>query len=202
MPSVYIVDDDEAVRASLYALLSTFDNTIIRSFPSGDAFLEELDSLSPGPVLLDMHMPGSGGMEVLQRISGRPEFVTIVLTGKGDIQLAVQAMKEGAFEFLEKPYQPEKLLRTIEIAYSQLDQDMEASARVEGARAKLSRLSARERDVLEGLIEGKSNKIIGYDLDISPRTVEVYRANMMEKLEVQSFAEALQIAFAGGLVEN
>ena len=198
--SIYIVDDDDAVRASLHSLLSIYGNTILRGFPSGDAFVAELDELTPGPVLLDMNMPGVSGAEVLEAIRDRPDLLPIVLTGWGDVRLAVLAMKAGAVDFLEKPCDPKQLLQTVEIAFSLLDKTTLVVARTENACKKLELLSGRERDVLEGLMRGKSNKIIGHELEISPRTVEVYRANMMDKLEVQSLPEAMRIAFFGGLI--
>lgn len=201
MRSIYIVDDDDVVRASLYALLSVYENTVLRCFPTGDAFLEELPELTAGPVLLDMHMPGATGMDVLEQIKDRPELVPIILTGQGDIQLAVQSMKTGALDFLEKPYEPDQLLDLIDAAFARLEETEHSLARLEDAQKKIQRLSAREQDVLKGLIDGQSNKVIAYELDISPRTVEVYRANMMEKLEVQSLSEALRVAFAAGLVD-
>ena len=124
-----------------------------------------------------------------------------MITGQGDTRMAVQAMKAGAIDFLEKPCEPKALLQTIDQAFENLEETEQVIARTGEAREKVSRLSARERDVLEGLIEGKSNKVIGYELDISPRTVEVYRGKMMDKLEVQSLPEALRVAFAAGLVE-
>lgn len=202
MRSIYIVDDDDEIRASLHNLLSIHKNTIIRGFASGDAFIAELDELTPGPVLLDMNMPGLSGAEVLESIRDRPDLLPIVLTGWGDVSMAVMVMKAGAVDFLEKPCDPQKLLQTIEIAFSQLEKTTLVLARTETACNKLKLLSGRERDVLEGLMVGKSNKIIGHELSISPRTVEVYRANMMEKLKVQSLPEAMRIAFFGGLIAD
>lgn len=201
MRSIYIVDDDDVVRASLYALLSVYENTVLRCFASGDAFLEQLPELTAAPVLLDMHMPGASGMDVLAQLRDRPDLVPIILTGQGDIQLAVQSMKTGALDFLEKPYEPDHLLQLVDAAFARLEVTEQSRVRLDDAQKKIGRLSAREQDVLKGLISGMSNKVIAYELDISPRTVEVYRANMMEKLEVQSLSEALRIAFAAGLVE-
>lgn len=198
--TIYIVDDDDAVRASLHSLLSVQPDLVIRGFRTGDAFIEERKELTPGVLLLDFHMPGASGMDVLEAISDDPNrFVAIILTGQGNVTLAVQAMKAGALDFIEKPYEAEQLLRTIDAAFSRLEQDGEAAARTKSAEAKIAKLSPRETDVLRGLIEGRSNKIIAYELDISPRTVEIYRANLMEKLEVRSLSEALRIAFAAGL---
>jgi two-component system, LuxR family, response regulator FixJ len=197
--TIYIVDDDDAVRASLHSLLSVHPDLIVRGFRSGDAFLQDVAELDPGVLLLDFHMPGSTGLDVLNALDGSPRFVPIVLTGQGNVGLAVQAMKAGALDFVEKPYEAETLLQLIDNAFSRLEEDNEAAARVDAAEAKIAKLSPRETDVLKGLIEGRSNKIIAYDLDISPRTVEIYRANLMEKLEVRSLSEALRIAFAAGL---
>lgn len=200
MRSIYIVDDDPSIRSELYSLLSVYPNTVLRSFASGDDFIAELDELDSALILLDMNMPGAGGLEVLSAIRDRPELLPIVITGQGDTRLAVNAMKAGATDFLEKPCEPKILLQTIDLAFETLEETEEVIARTGQAREKLSRLSARERDVLEGLIEGKSNKVIGYELDISPRTVEVYRGKMMEKLEVQSLPEALRVAFSAGII--
>ncbi len=197
--TIYIVDDDDAVRASLHSLLSVRPDLIVRGYRSGDAFLEQEGELDPGVVLLDFHMPGSSGLDVLVKLDRSPKFVPIVLTGQGNVGLAVQAMKAGALDFIEKPYEAEFLLKVIDQAFSKLEEDGEAAARTATAESKIAKLSPRETDVLKGLIEGRSNKIIAYELDISPRTVEIYRANLMEKLEVRSLSEALRIAFAAGL---
>ncbi|MDB5670283.1 MAG: fixJ [Alphaproteobacteria bacterium] len=198
--SIYIVDDDDAVRASLHSLLSVRPDTLIRGYRSGDAFLAAIDELEPGCILLDFHMPGATGLDVLRAVQGRPGFVAIILTGRGDIALAVEAMKAGALDFIEKPYQFAELSAALEAAYAKLEESNAETARAGAAAAKLDALSSREQDVLKGLIEGRSNKLIAYDLDISPRTVEIYRANVMTKLGVRSLSEALRIAFAAGLV--
>jgi two-component system response regulator FixJ len=200
--SIYIVDDDDAVRASLHSLLSVRPDTLIRGYRSGDAFLGAIDELEPGCVLLDFHMPGASGLDVLKAIQGRKGFVAIILTGRGDIALAVEAMKAGAQDFIEKPYQFEELSAALEKAYAKLEESHAEAARTGAAAARLEALSARELDVLKGLIEGRSNKLIAYDLDISPRTVEIYRANVMTKLGVRSLSEALRIAFAAGLLPD
>ncbi len=197
--TIYIVDDDDAVRASLHSLLSVRPDLVVRGYRSGDAFLQEVGELDPGVLLLDFHMPGATGLDVLVALDNSGRFVPIVLTGQGNVTLAVQAMKAGALDFIEKPYEAEVLMQVIDTAFSRLEEDREAASRVGAAEAKIARLSPRETDVLKGLIEGRSNKIIAYELDISPRTVEIYRANLMEKLEVRSLSEALRIAFAAGL---
>jgi two-component system response regulator FixJ len=200
MKFVYIVDDDDDVRASLHGLVSIRPNTLVRAFANGDRFIEAVDELEPGVALLDMHMPGASGMDVLQAIRPASHLRAIILTGQGNIGLAVQAMKLGAIDFLEKPYDSEALLDLIDVGFSRLESEDAASRRVDEAKDKLSRLSARERDVLTGLIAGRPNKVIAHELDISPRTVEIYRANLMGKLNVRSLSEALRIAFAAGLV--
>lgn len=200
--TIYIIDDDDAVRASLHSLLSVHSDRVIRSYRSGDAFLEEVGDLDPGVVLLDFHMPGSSGLDVLQALGRGPRFVPIILTGQGNVATAVQAMKAGALDFVEKPYDAETLMEVIDHAFAQLEQGGEVAARVQKAKAKIALLSPRETDTLKGLIEGQSNKVIAYELEISPRTVEIYRANLMEKLDVRSLSEALRIAFAAGMVPN
>lgn len=197
--TIYIVDDDDAVRASLHSLLSVRSDLLVRGYRSGDAFLQQVEDLDPGVLLLDFHMPGSTGLDVLQVLNGSNRFVPIVLTGQGNVSLAVQAMKAGALDFVEKPYEADVLMQLVDAAFARLEEDSEAAARISAAEAKIAKLSPRETDVLKGLIEGRSNKIIAYELDISPRTVEIYRANLMEKLDVRSLSEALRIAFAAGL---
>jgi two-component system response regulator FixJ len=200
--NIYLIDDDDAVRASLHGLLSLRSDLVVRNFRSGDQFLERVAELESGVLLLDYHMPGKNGIEVLQELGASPpaRFMTIILTGEGNIDIAVQAMKAGAFDFLEKPYKADALLEAIDKAFNRMEHDSAGSAQVETARAKVAVLSPRERDVLTGLIEGRSNKIIAYDLAISPRTVEIYRANLMTKMGVRSLSEALRVAFAAGLI--
>ena len=198
--TIYIVDDDDAVRASLHSLLSVRGDLVIRSYRSGDAFLDEADELDPGVLLLDFHMPGASGLDVLNTVGQRPTFASVILTGQGNVGLAVQAMKAGALDFIEKPYEADQLMQVIDTAFSRLEQNSDAALRVDAAKSKIAKLSPRECDVLMGLIEGRSNKVIAYELDISPRTVEIYRANLMDKLEVRSLSEALRVAFAAGLI--
>lgn len=197
--TIYIVDDDDAVRNSLRSLLAVRSNMLIHCFKSGSAFLEQIDELAPGVLLLDYHMPGVSGTEVLRDVD-RTKFMTIMLTGHGSVGLAMEAIRAGAIDFLEKPYDHQSLLQTIEAAFEKLEQDRAAAARVGAAQAKIDRLSAREKAVLSGLIEGRSNKVIAHELEISPRTVEIYRSNLMDKLEVRSLSEALRISFAAGMV--
>ena len=200
--SIYIVDDDDAVRGSLHTLLSLQPNTLIRSFRTGDRLLEDVEDLDPGVVLLDYNMPGSSGIDVLNAFKARgiTKFATLVVTGEGDIALAVQAMQAGAIDFIEKPYEAQTMLNRIEMAFARLYDEIEAVAHKEEANKKICALSPRERDVLMGLIAGQANKAIAYDLSISARTVEIYRANLMTKLSVKSLPEAMRIAFSAALV--
>lgn len=198
--NIYVVDDDDVVRGSLQSLLSVKPDRSVRGFSSGDSFLTAADTLEPGCLLLDLHMPGVSGINVLKAIrADRPKFVAIVLTGGSDVSLAVQAMKAGAIDFIEKPCEHMALTQAVDTALAQLAHSSLQAERTKGATAKIASLSSRERDVLKGLIDGRSNKAIAFELDISPRTVEIYRAKLMEKLEVRSLSEALGIAFAAGL---
>jgi len=200
---IYIVDDDEPVRTSLQSLLGMRSDMVIRSFGSGDSFTAELGELEPGVVLLDVHMPGRSGMDVLRQLGAQPtRFETIMITGQGNIAMAVEAMRSGAFDFLEKPYDHRALLDVIDRAYVRMDSVAQHQAATETARQLLATLSARERDVLIRLIDGHANKLIAHELDLSPRTVEYYRANAMAKLGVRNLSEALRIAFAGGMLTN
>ena len=201
-PSIYIVDDDRDVRMSLHALLSTFSGRVIRGFDNGDHFLQSLDELGPGVVLLDFHMAGTDGLGVMEAIKGEPKFATVMITGRGNIDLAVRAMKAGAFDFLEKPYAPEEILGAVDNAIARVEHAEANASRVGAAKLKMSSLTPREMDALKGLIAGRSNKIIAFELGLSQRTVEVYRATMMDRLGVQSLPEALRIAFAAGIVDH
>ncbi|HEV7289550.1 response regulator [Sphingomonas sp. R647] len=197
MQSVYIVDDDQAVRQSLHGLLSERPNLVIRVFASGDAFLDNIEASDGGVLLLDFQMPGRNGIDVMRELQERSaKFLTIMLTGQGDISLAVQAMKAGATDFLEKPYDPHHLLNLLDQAFARFSETSGIAERREQARERIARLSPREHEVLMGLIEGRPNKVIAHQLDLSPRTVEIYRANMMEKLDVSSLSEALRLAYA------
>ncbi|TZG26284.1 response regulator transcription factor [Sphingomonas montanisoli] len=198
---IYLVDDDEGFSASVAMVVKTRLDVEVVSFASGEAFIAKLAMLPSGCLLLDLALPGMNGLDVLREVrllDGR--FETIVLTGFGDISRAVEAMKAGASDFLEKPSSAETLTTAIETAFARIE-DRERMERVARAsREQIEKLTPRERDVLMGLVEGRANKVIAYQLDISPRTVEIYRAHLMEKLGVRSVAEAVRMAFASGLV--
>jgi two-component system, LuxR family, response regulator FixJ len=192
---VHIVDDDDSVRRSA-AFMLKHAGYRVESHVSGVAFLKDAKSAERGCVLLDVRMPEMDGLQVQQEMAARGiDMPVVILTGHGDIALAVKAMRAGAVNFIEKPYEKEELLRAIEEAYTRLDRSHDRDMKSGEARIRLASLTGRERDVLNGLVAGYPNKTIAYDLGISPRTVEIYRANMMEKLRVRSLSEALRIAF-------
>ena len=198
--NIFVVDDDDSVRTSLMHLLGVLPDHSLHDFRSGDAFLAKAPNLPSGCLLLDLHMPGTSGIGVLEALAHDAErFGTVVLTGEGDISLAVQAMKLGALDFLEKPCNHMRLFEAIDAAFARQAQSQRAATRRSQAIAKIESLSLRERDVLIGLMQGRSNKVIAHDLGISPRTIEIYRAKLMEKFNVRSLPEALGIAFAAGL---
>lgn len=195
---VHLVDDDEAVRRSAGFMLKT-SGFQVKSYVSGVELLKEKD-LAPGCILLDVRMPEMDGLQVQQALKdGGISLPVIVMTGHGDVTVAVQAMKAGAVDFIEKPFEKAVLLEAIEEGFSRIQSADGSRVRAEEARVRLRTLTPREYDVLEGLARGHPNKTIAYDLDISPRTVEIHRANLMSKLAVASLSEALRIAFAAGL---
>lgn len=194
--SIAIVDDDDAVRTSTARLLESAGHRVL-SFASGDAFLTAKlpDHLSC--ILLDMRMPGKNGLEVLRAIGGHEHFPSVlVLTGHGDIPMAVEAMKLGALDFLEKPYSPKDLLAAVDSASEYNQQNRASLAGDREAAALVDSLSDRQRQVLAGIVKGLPNKLIAYELGLSIRTVEAYRAQLLEKLGVRSTAEAVRIAIA------
>ena len=196
---VHIVDDEEPIRRSLELLLRK-PGYRVEKWPDGESFLKGADPTQPACVLLDVRMPGMNGLEVQSEMAGRGfNLPVIVLTGHGDVAIAVRAMQGGAIDFLEKPFEGDQLLRALETGFSQLADRKSWRERETRARTQVALLTQREREVLDGLACGYPNKTIAYDLGISPRTVEVYRANAMGKLEATNFADALRIAFAAGL---
>lgn len=197
--TIHLVDDDEAIRRSASFMLRT-SGYVVKTYASGVEFLAAAAEAAPGCVLLDVRMPGMDGLEVQKALRDRGLFLpVIVMTGHGDIAVAVEAMKNGAVDFIEKPFEKSTLVGAIESGFERLEQAGKRHARAEEAQARLKVLTGRERDVLEGLVKGYPNKTIAYDLGISPRTVEIHRANLMTKLAVASLSEALRLAFAAGL---
>jgi two-component system response regulator FixJ len=193
---VHLVDDDAAIRRSVGFMLKTSGHQV-ETYESGVQLLKDLVRLEQGCILLDIRMPGMDGLEVQQALHeqgvGLP---VIIMTGHGDVGLAVKAMKAGAVDFIEKPFDKDALISSLEEGFRRLSRKEATHDRKKDAEVRLQALTPRERDVLAGLAQGLPNKTIAYDLGISPRTVEIHRANLMTKLEVRSLSEALRIAFA------
>jgi two-component system, LuxR family, response regulator FixJ len=197
---VYIIDDDPATRRSLERLLDAADFRVA-SYSTAKAFLNVAPNLSAGCALLDLRMPEIGGLEAqAQLFRIRPDLPVIMMTGQGDVQSAVRAMKGGAVDFVEKPYGDDALIATIESALRR--DESRGKAESDAAVALIKTLSTRERQVLNALVTGQPNKTIAFDLGISVRTVEVHRARMMDRLGVHKFAEAVRLAVVAKLASE
>jgi len=193
---IHLVDDDEAIRRSAGFMLKT-SGFQVRTYESGVELLKAASGLEPGCILLDIRMPGMDGLEVQQALKDKGVALpVIIMTGHGDVSLAVQAMKAGAIDFIEKPFEKSVLMAAIEQAFDRLRRAETHRDRADDAAVRLNSLTPREREVLDGLARGLPNKTIAYDLGISARTVEIHRANLMTKLGARSLSEALRIAFA------
>ncbi len=199
---VYVIDDDAAMRNSLEFLLGAagFD---VRVFDSAQVFLNELPNLDAGCVVTDVRMPGIDGMELLRQLGSSPrKLPVIVMTGHGDVPLAVEAMKLGALDFLEKPFEDDRLIGMIETALAGSESGSKSEAAAADMAARVASLTQRERQVMQGLVTGQSNKAIAREYDISPRTVEVYRANVMTKMQAGNLSELVRFAIRAGVVED
>jgi two-component system response regulator FixJ len=193
---IHLVDDDEAIRHSASFMLR-HAGFRVKTYPDGVTFLAQVAGAETGCILLDVQMPGMDGLEVQETLNQRGiAMPVIVLTGHGDVAVAVRAMKAGAVDFVEKPYAKQMLVDALTRAFERLEARLQGDVLAEEARGRIERLTDRERDVLVGLVAGHTNKIIAETLDISPRTVEIHRANLMEKLEAPSLSTVLRIAFA------
>ena len=201
MPSeavVHVVDDDLAVRQSLSFLLAS-DGLPVRLHESASAFLESVKEAPAGCIVTDVRMPGIDGIELLRRLRERGfALPVIVMTGHADVPLAVEAMKEGAVDFVEKPFDDDLFLAAVRAALSRQAQSVEQDSQTSEIRARIDALSEREAQVLDGLVAGKANKVIAYDLGISPRTVEIYRANVMSKMQAGSLSDLVRMALMAG----
>jgi two-component system, LuxR family, response regulator FixJ len=188
---VHIVDDDDAVRQSLAFLLSSA-GLPVRLYESASAFLAGLSAPQSGCLVTDIRMPGMTGIELLKALQEKSlSMPAIVITGHGDVPLAVEAMKAGAVDFIEKPFEEEEILNAVKRA---LEQGSDENGDGAVVAARLATLSERERQVLDGLVAGNPNKTIARGLGISPRTVEVYRANLMTKMQAKSLSQLIRMA--------
>jgi two-component system response regulator FixJ len=195
---VHVIDDDEAMRHSLEFLLDC-EGLSVRAYESALAFLERVEIMERGCIVTDVRMPGMSGMELVQRLKalglGDP---VIVITGHGDVPLAVEAMKAGVTDFIEKPFDNRILIGAIRAALARSTDSRSQEEKKREVAERLDSLSMRERQVLDGLVEGKPNKIIAFDLGISARTVEIYRANVMTKMGAGSLSELVKMALLAG----
>jgi two-component system response regulator FixJ len=201
-PVVFVIDDDDAVRESIAFLLKTAGIST-RVFESAKAFLEVLPETNSGCIITDVRMPDISGIDLLRAVHERkPDLPVIIITGHGDVPLAVEAMKLGAKDFLEKPFDDDLLIASVRAALSQEADSARRNAEIAEINDKLNGLSNRERQVLEGLVAGKANKVIAFDLGISPRTVEIYRANLMTKMAANSLSDLVRMAMISGILES
>jgi two-component system response regulator FixJ len=204
MPSdkavVHVIDDDEAMRQSLAFLLGTVGMEV-QTYESAMAFLAVAPEIKSGCIITDVRMPEVSGLDLLRRVQELELGIPVIMiTGHGDVPLAVEAMKIGALDFLEKPFDDEVLLASVRSALNQLDQDQRRQTERSDIQGRLETLSNRERDVLQGLVAGHANKQIAYDLGISPRTIEIYRANLMTKMQASSLSNLVRMALIAGIL--
>jgi two-component system, LuxR family, response regulator FixJ len=196
---VHIVDDEEAVRNSLAFLLQT-SGFAVRVHESATDFLRVASGISNGCLITDLRMPDMNGVELLRRLRDAGALLpAIVITGHGDVQMAVEAMKNGALDFIEKPFADDVLLDSINRAVSRAAEQHRSAALTEQVKQRLDTLSDRERQVLGGVVAGRPNKTIAFDLGISPRTVEVYRAGLMAKMQAKSLADLVRMVMDSGI---
>jgi two-component system response regulator FixJ len=201
---VYVIDDDPAMRDSLDFLLSSAGFNV-RLFDSAQTFLQALPDMEAGCVVTDIRMPGIDGIELLRQLhsaSSARKLPVIIMTGHGDVRLAVEAMKLGALDFLEKPFEDERLVGMIETALLQNDSGSKNEAVTADISSRVASLTPRERQVMQGLVSGQSNKVIAKDYEISPRTVEVYRANVMTKMQAGNLSELVRFAIRAGILKD
>jgi two-component system response regulator FixJ len=193
-PTVYVIDDDDAARESLEFLLRSA-NFKVTAYDSGTAFLRSLPQSALGCIITDVRMPDLSGIELLKRLKElNVKMPVIVVTGHGDVPIAVEAMKLGAADFFEKPYDGDRIVAAVHAIFADSRKDADREAERKELHDRLGTLTPREHDVLKGLVAGNPNKIIAYDLGISPRTVEIYRANVMTKMKSGSLSELVRMA--------
>lgn len=196
--TVFVVDDDAAALDSLVMLLRS-DGLNPSGFSSAGDFLENLSPESRGCIISDVRMPGMDGVQLIKTLKGLGNILpVIVVTGHADVTVAVQAMKAGAAEFVQKPYESELILRMVRACLEDNDEAVDANAKRTRVARRIETLTARERQVLDLIMEGSSNKVIAASLAISPRTVEIYRANVMSKMRADSLSELIRMTLAAG----
>jgi two-component system response regulator FixJ len=199
---VYVIDDDEAMRDSLDFLLGSADFHVTL-FESAQNFLDTISNVGFGCIVSDVRMPGIDGIELLKRLKAhRSVLPVVIMTGHGDVPLAVEAMKLGAVDFLEKPFEDDRIIGMIDVALRQAESSAQSEAITHDIVSRIASLSPRERQVMDGLIAGLSNKLIARDYDISPRTIEVYRANVMTKMQAGSLSELVRLAIRAGVLKD
>ena len=200
--SVHVIDDDEAMRDSLAFLFQTAQ-VPVRTYESAVAFLAALPEIRSGCIVTDVRMPEIDGLELLRRLKQLGVHLpVIVITGHGDVPLAVEAMRLGAADFLEKPFDDDALLAAVRAALTREQTDGQRHAEKAEVIKRVASLSQREREVLDGLVAGKPNKVIAYELGISPRTVEIYRANVMDKMQAESLSALVRMALLANLSDT
>ncbi|MEM6676216.1 MAG: response regulator FixJ [Planctomycetota bacterium] len=193
-PTVFIVDDDPAMRDSLGFLIGSVGRKV-EAYDSAEAFLEAYDNERPGCIVLDVRMPGLSGLELMEKLQeDRFAPPVLLVTGHGDIPMAVRALKAGAFDFIEKPFSDQLLLERIQQALQQDDQDRASERNRAEIERRAERLTAREREVFELVVAGNANKVVATELGLSQKTVEVHRAHVMEKMRAESFADLVKMA--------
>jgi two-component system response regulator FixJ len=199
---VHIIDDDDALRDSLSFLLSSA-GIEAKSYETATAYLNDAGRGASGCILTDVRMPGMSGIDLLRKLKSDGVAVpVIVMTGHGDVPLAVEAMKLGAFDFVEKPFDDDTLIVSVRAALGATKKHSVQEGERKDIEGRLALLSARERQVLDGLVAGQPNKVIAYELGISPRTVEIYRANVMTKMQANSLSELVRMALVTGALRS
>ena len=198
---VHVIDDDAAARESLEFLLQAA-KIPVQTYESATAFLAQAAKVSSGCVVTDVRMPEISGIDLLRRLKSISfRLPVIVMTGHGDVALAVEAMKIGAVDFFEKPFDDDLFLAAVRAALDRRTKDKQREADKADIQSKLAAISPRERQVLEGLVAGRPNKAIAFDLGISPRTVEIYRANVMTKMGATSLSGLVRMALVAGVLD-
>jgi two-component system response regulator FixJ len=192
-PTVFVVDDDEAVRASLKLLLKSVGRTVVE-YPSATAYLDAHQFERPGCLVLDIRMPGMSGLELQDQLNARGAIVPVIfISGHADVPMAVEAVQHGAFEFLQKPFRDQDLIDRVQAALARDAANRKQLREQQGLRLRLESLTAREREVLDLVTQGKANKVVAADLGVSQRTVEIHRARVMEKMAANSLAQLVRM---------